>query len=68
MKKRIVALFLLVLTMLTLCGCESDLERAQRELDEATKRANESRQKANEAKEKVRILEDFLDLAEKYGR
>lgn len=68
MKKKIVAIILLVLTMLSLCSCESDLERAQRELDEATRRANESRQKAIEANEKVRVLEDFLDLAEKYGR
>ena len=68
MKKKIVAFVLLVLTMFSLCSCESDLERAQRELDAATQRANEARQKANEANEKVRVLENFLDLADKYGR
>lgn len=60
MKKRIIAAFLLVLTMLTACSCESDLERAQRALDESTQRANEARQKSNEANEKVRVLESLL--------
>lgn len=65
MKKRIAAIFLLLLTLMSLCGCESDLERAQRELDEATKKAEESREKAKEAREKYEALDSFLDL---YGR
>ena len=68
MKKKIIVVFLLILTMFSMCSCESDLERAQRELDAATQRANEARQALKEAKEKEEFLENFLDLAEKYGR
>lgn len=60
MKKRIIAIFLLMLTLLTMCSCESDLEKATREANEAAKRAQESRQKANEAREKVEFLEAIL--------
>lgn len=60
MKKKLIAVLLLVITMFSLSSCMSDAERAQRELDKATQKARESRQKANEAREKVEILEAIL--------
>lgn len=60
MGKRIISVLLLILTLLTLCSCESDLEKAQREADEAAQKYAEAQRKADEAKEKVRILEYYL--------
>lgn len=60
MGKRIISVLLLVLILLTLCSCESDLEKAQRKADEAAQRYTEAQRKADEAKEKVRILEHYL--------
>lgn len=58
--KRLIAVLLLVVMTFSLCGCESDLERAERNLREAERNAAEKRQEANEAQEKVRILETLL--------
>ena len=60
MKKRIIAALVLLLTKVSLCGCESDVDRAQREYEEAAQRAEEAWQKRNEAREKVKILENYL--------
>lgn len=60
MKRKMIAIMLLILTMISLCSCESDVEKAQRKLDAASQAAQEARQKANEAREKVEILEAIL--------
>ena len=64
-EKKIIVVLVLLLTILSLCGCESEVDRAQREYEEAAQRAEEAQQKSDEAREKVKILENFLDLTEK---
>ena len=58
--KRIMSVLFLMLTLLTLFNCESNVEKAQREVDEAAQKYAEAQRKADEAREKVRILEYYL--------
>lgn len=60
MKKRWIAIGLLVTALFTMSGCESDVERAERELKEATKKAQEAREKANDAQEQLNLLETLF--------
>lgn len=57
MKRKMIAIMLLVLTMISLCSCESKTEK---ELNAARQAAQEARQKANEAREELRLLETLF--------
>lgn len=60
MGKKVLAVFLLVFTLLSLCSCESEMERAERKLRESEKQAEEARKNAVDAWKELRTLETIL--------
>lgn len=60
MGKKVLAVFLLVFTLLSLCSCESEIERAECKLRESEKQAEEARKNAVDAWKELRTLETIL--------
>ena len=67
MKKRLLAIVLLIVTLLTMSSCESENDRRQREYEEAKQRTEEARKKRDEAWKEYNSLKKAVDFLNNYG-